>query len=287
MEQAVDNTKNSKAFIATIIWHGLLLLFFIYVGINIPVTPPPVQDLGIEVNLGNSDQGLGVDQPKAPGDPAPDVKVHSAPAREQTPPTAAPQIQTDDNNKEDEPAVANTKKPKVNNHQPVIRETAPRITQQTIVNPTPTPPRPRAVYKGGTGTGGNNQDAFNKSPNEGIAGGQGDQGNPNGNPDSHNYTGTGGTGNSGSATILRGLSGRTFTVPSFQGDFNENQKVAVDLKVDGSGHVVSASYQQRGSTTANSYFVNKAVELAYKLKFNSGTADQQTGTIQFNFKVRE
>jgi hypothetical protein len=286
MEQTLDKSKNSKATIATLLVHGILILILIKIAIHVPAPAPPPQDLGIEVNLGSSDQGLGTNQPKAPGDPAPEVKAVSAPAREQSPPTAQPNIQTDDNNKEDEPAVVKPEKHKVTPHEPVVRETARKITQKTIYNPTPTPPRPRAIYKGGAGTGGNNSDAFNKSPNEGIAGGKGDQGNPNGNPDSHSYTGNGGTGTSGAA-ILRGLSGRTFTMPSFEGDFNENQRVAVDLKVDRGGHVISAIYQQRGSTTANSYFINKAVELARKLKFNQGAADEQTGTIQFNFKVRE
>lgn len=285
MEQALDKSKNSKATIATLLVHGILILILIKIAINVPTPTPPPPDLGIEVNLGNSDQGLGTNQPKAPGDPAPEVKAVTAPDREQSPPTAQPNIQTDDNDKEDQPAVVKPLKPRSTPH-PVIRETARKITQRTIYNATPTPARPRAIYKGGTGTGGNNSDAFNKSPNEGIAGGQGDQGNPNGNPDSHNYTGNGGTGTSGAA-ILRGLNGRSFTMPSFEGDFNENQRVAVDLKVDRSGHVISATYQPRGSSTANAYYTNKAVELARKLKFNQGTADEQTGTIQFNFKVRE
>jgi len=286
MEQALDKSKNSKATIATLVVHAILILILIKIAIHIPAPIPPPVDLGIEVNLGNSDQGLGDHQPTTPGDPAPEAKAVSAPAREQSPPSAQPQIQTDDNNKEEEPAIVTPPKRKVSRPIPVIRETAHRITPRTIVNPTPTRPRPKAMYKGGTGTGGNDQDAFNKSANEGIAGGQGDQGKPNGDPNSHNYTGNGGTGHSGAA-ILRGLNGRTFSLPSFEGDFNENQKVAIDLKVDRSGHVISETFQLRGSTTSNAYYVDKALSLARELKFNAGNADEQTGTIQFNFKVRE
>jgi hypothetical protein len=223
----------------------------------------------------------------SPGDPAPEAKPKTAPAKEQTPPTAKPAIETNDNHNDEAPAISQPLKKKVSAKAPVIRETARRVTQQTIVNPTPAPPHPKAVYKGGTGTGGNDQDAFNKSQNEGVAGGQGDQGKPNGDPNSKSYTGNGGTGHSGAA-IVRGLQGRSFTLPSFQGDFNENAKVAVDLKVDRNGHVVGASYQPRGSTVSDgSSFADRAIELAHELKFNTGNVDEQTGTIVFSFKVRE
>ncbi|TDX01124.1 RodZ family helix-turn-helix domain-containing protein [Dinghuibacter silviterrae] len=285
MEQPNDTAKNTKALVATLVWHGALLLFLIFVGFRVPQPPPPPQDQGIEVNLGNSDQGSGTEQPLAPGDPAPETHVHTAPARTQTPPTAQAHIETNDNNNDDQPAVEQPKKVKPT-PQPVIRETAPRVTQRTIVNPTPAPPRPKALFKGGTGTGGNDQDAFNKSQNEGIAGGQGDQGKPNGDPNSKSYTGNGGTGHSGAA-IVRGLVGRTFSMPSFEGDYNEPAKEYVDLKVDRNGHVISASLHLAGSTHFNGYFADQAVELARKLKFNTSNADEQTGTILFVFKVHE
>jgi hypothetical protein len=285
MQQPPDTAKNTKALVATLVWHGALLLFLIFVGFKVPQTPPPPQDLGIEVNLGNSDQGSGSDQPLAPGEPAPEAHVHSAPARTQAPPTAQAKIETNDNNNDEETAVTQPKKVKVT-PRPVIRETTPKVTPRAIVNPTPAPPKPKAQYKGGTGTGGNNQDAFNKSQNEGIAGGQGDQGKPNGDPNAKSYTGNGGTGHSGAA-IVRGLVGRSFSMPSFEGDYNEPAKEYVDLKVDRNGHVISASLHLSGSTHFNGYFADQAVELARKLKFNTSDADEQTGTILFIFKVHE
>ena len=139
----------------------------------------------------------------------------------------------------------------------------------------------------GSGTGGNEADSYKKGGNEGIAGGQGDQGRPGGNPDSKNYTG-GGRGNSG-VRIASGLSGRSLTrVFKYQDDFNENATVAVDVRIDKSGNVLSASYQLRGSTTSESFFKEKAVEIVRKSKFNAapGGPDEQTGTVLVNFKVR-
>lgn len=288
MQQAPDTAKNTKALVATLVWHGALLLFLIFVGFKIPQAPPPPQDLGIEVNLGNSDQGSGTEQPLAPGDPAPEVKTHSAPVRAQAPPSAQPNIETNDNNNDEETAVNKPKKAKPV-VKPVIRETAPKPSPKVVMNPAPAPRRPAAVMRapGATGPGGNNQDAFNKSQNEGIAGGHGDQGNPNGDPNSKNYTGNGGTGHSGAA-IVRGLVGRSFSMPSFQRDFKENAKIAVDLKVDRNGHVISVSYQPRGSTASNgSQYADLALELARELKFNQGNADEQTGTIIFSFRVTQ
>ena len=39
--------------------------------------------------------------------------------------------------------------------------------------------------------------------------------------------------------------------PSFEDDFNENAKVAVDITVDAGGNVTSASVNPRGTTTTN------------------------------------
>ena len=117
-----------------------------------------------------------------------------------------------------------------------------------------------------------------------MAGGSGDQGRPGGNPNSDNYSGPGGRGNSG-VSISRGLQGRRITgMPSFEDDFNENAKVAVDIKVDGNGKVISATYQPRGSTTSDASMKSIAIRKAMQVKFNSG--EESAGTIVFNFKLK-
>ena len=116
--------------------------------------------------------------------------------------------------------------------------------------------------------------------------GKGDQGAPGGNPDSKNYSGGGrGTG----IAIKSGLSGRYIAKAySYTDDFNENAVIAVDLKIDQSGNVVSATYQPRGSTSSDSFFKTKAVEMVRKSKFNANPngAEEQTGTVLVRFKVR-
>jgi hypothetical protein len=156
-----------------------------------------------------------------------------------------------------------------------------------VETPAPPKPRPKAVFKGinGTGTGGNDADDYKPGGSQGVAGGKGDQGVPGGNPNSNNYTGNGGTGNSG-VSLSRGLQKRGVTkFPSFTDDFNENNKVAVDIHVDASGNVIAADYQLRGSTTSESSMIAIAIRKAKQIKFNAA-GDESVGTIVFNFKVR-
>ena len=59
-----ESNKNTKALVTTLVLHGLLLLMFFLIAFKEPIPPvyPPPGE-GIEVNLGNSDQGFGDVQP--------------------------------------------------------------------------------------------------------------------------------------------------------------------------------------------------------------------------------
>src|SRR6476659_6954374 len=115
-----------------------------------------------------------------------------------------------------------------------------------IVNTPPKVVKPKAVYAGGKNpnNGGNNADSYNNVRNQGIAGGNGDQGKPNGNPNSDSYTGNGGTGNGG-VSITNGLSGRRPVGNTrFEDTYRYGGKVYVNVTVDVNGNVTSASLQQ-------------------------------------------
>lgn len=290
-----ENQKNIKAATWTGIICGALLLLCFLVSWSVPAPEPELQEEGMEVNLGNSDQGLGEIAPMIPGPPsAEEQEVNTPPKTQITQAEDVKEPETDDNDKEapeaviPKPAVKkpdakelpkkeNTTPVKVSNPQPAI-----------VDNPKPAPPKPKATYKGGTasGTGGNDADSWNNSRNQGIAGGKGDQGKPGGSPDADSYTGNGGTGKSG-VSISRGLQGRKISrLPSFQDDFSENAKVAVDIKVDGSGNVISASFQPKGSTTSDAGLRSIALQKAKQIKFSaSGNGEESLGTIIFNFRV--
>lgn len=292
MSQEFETSKNVKAGTITGVISGLLLIFFFLVSWSVPVVPPPVIEEGMEVNLGNSDDGSGDVQPLRPGPPAAAEKEVNTPPKASAPVESVKAVETEEND-EEEPDDVRLPKPKVSDpkstkiptkENTTVAKTAP-AKPQVVENPKLAPPRPKATYKGGDGSGpgGNNADTWNGSKSEGNTTGSGDRGKINGDPNSKNYDGFGGSGN-GSYTIQGNLKGRSIIrQPSFQDEFNENAKVAVDLSVDGSGNVTGATYQPRGSTTSNASMKDIALRKARQLKFAAG--EEQRGTIIFNFKV--
>jgi hypothetical protein len=263
-------------------------LLLLYITWTLPAPPPLPVEEGIEVNLGNSDKGLGTNQPYLPGKPsAQDHQKYTPPRPTVTEKAAAKDVETNDNDKEEAPVV---KKPAVTKPDATKipdKEATPKVVKATkpVENPAPVKPRPKAVFNGvnGNGTGGNDADTYKPGGNQGIAGGKGDQGRPGGNPNSDNYVGNGGTGHSG--IEKRGLVGRNIIhQPSFTDDFNENAKVAVDVQVDGNGNVSNPTFQLRGSTTSESSLVEIAEHKAMQVKFSAGSGDS-FGTLIFNFKV--
>ena len=296
-----DQDKNLKASSYTILLvGGLLIISFLISWAPPPSIEIPVEE-GMEVNLGNSEMGEGYIQPLLPDEPVDlieDVKP--------TPPQAAPQeapvkdIETNDEDLEAPPAVVKKpvekpkKKPEVKPTPEIPKPVAKPKPEAKPVETPPAPPKPKFVYKGQSsntsGQGGNNADTYQPSNGQGIAGGKGDQGKPNGSADSDSYTGNGGSGSGGSGiSISRGLQGRRISSrPSFEEDFNENAKIAVDIKIDATGKVISAAIQPRGTTTGNTSMKAIALQKARQLKFtpDENAPDEQLGTIVFNFRIK-
>lgn len=289
IESQFESQKNMRATLYTAgVCMALLLFFFMYKW-QLPVMEIPPVEEGMEVNLGNSDMGLGTDQAFLPGPPAPnDQQAYTPPKTSPAPVENVKDIATDDNDP-DAPAIRKPSVlPKPNATKVAekdIVKNKPVKNPQPVTNPAPPKPKPKAVFKGvnGTGTGGNDADSYKKGGNQGIAGGNGDQGRPGGDPNASNYEGAGGNGSG--VSIARGLRGRKMvSLPSFQDDFNENAKVAIDIRVDANGKVISAIYQPLGSTTASNTYKNIAIRKAMQIKFNSG-GEESVGTLVFNFKI--
>jgi hypothetical protein len=287
MANHFEQQKNAKAGAYTLATLGVLFLVFFIISWKIPGPEQPLLDEGIEVNLGNSDFGSGDIPPTMPGEPAPEQAEQQMSTPASNPP-APEQVTTEDDNDEPDapvlkrPVEKTVVKPKPQTNQNAVTK---KVTEQPPAPPQPKPKATMGAYKGGNGTGGNNQDQFNNVKNQGIAGGTGDQGKPNGNINSDNYTGNGGTGKSG-VSISRGLTGRRITrLPSFEDDFNENAKIAVDIKVNEDGSVVSAVYSSRGSTSGSAALKSIAIRKAQQLKFNAGD-DESIGTVIFNFRLK-
>lgn len=91
-------------------------------------------------------------------------------------------------------------------------------------------------------------------------------------------------------SLSRGLMGRAIrSTPSFEEDFSENAKIAVDIKIDNRGNVISATIQPRGTTTGNISIKSIALQKARQLKFteDQNAPNEQLGTIVFNFRISQ
>lgn len=291
-----NKSKNIKAAGITIGVHALLLVALLMVSLNVP-PPLPDQDMGIEVNLGTSDDGMGDEQPLNPNPPAAAQPVPSTPQ----PAPAAPadngnsqELATSD--EADAPEVVKQPvKPKNVKPKEIAKTLEPKPEKapkpKAVAPPTPAPPapqpKPKAVFTGGTGNAansGNGADGSNNSQGEGNTGRPGDRGVIGGSPNGGAYTGTPGAGRGASDFRLNGrnLVGR----PSVEWDGNETGYVAINIKVDRNGNVVSATHSLKGSNISNAAAIRIAREAAMRIKYNASqeAPEEQFGTIRFYFK---
>lgn len=110
----------------------------------------------------------------------------------------------------------------------------------------------------------------------------GNQGQQDGDPNSDNLKGLA----KGSSRVGGGLSDRgVLFEPSISDNTQKVGKVVIKVCVDETGKVVEASFTQRGSTTTDTYLVDKAKKAAQKYKFTKSDVETQCGTITVDFKV--
>lgn len=269
---------NTRAAAWTAGVHVMLLLLFIFIRYSSPAAPEPVQELGMEVNLGTDEDGSGDDQPMNTEEPS---ATHAAAAYKATAapkPTAKEILRTED---QTAPSIANSQKAKA-------RDVATRESTTRNANRNPqqsndnnTNQRPRYVYNGGTGRGGNAGPANTTGRGEGNGNGPGDKGVPGGTPGASNYTGVPGSGNGISHTLSRRS---IIAFPPPEAEFREGGKVVIRITVNQNGvisnkQVVSAS---------NGELRAIALRKLEKVKFNKSedAPEEQFGNITFVFKTR-
>lgn len=237
--------------IVTAIVMGLIVALLLAFGYDPP--DPPIPEEGVEVNLGDSDFGSGDD-----AQPASTAAATQAPA---TPNQVATQHVDPTPNIGANTNEGNTVKPIT--EQPKVENKEPEINRNALF------------------TGRRNQPSGSGS--QGVAGGTGDQGNPNGNPNSNNYSGNGG--GNGMNYSLAGRSNVTLPRPNYSS--NDQGTVVIQIWVDRDGKVTRAEYQPKGSNTSNGYLVSQARAAALRARFNAdpNAPDEQKGTITYIFKI--
>lgn len=296
---------------------GMLIL----VGFSTP--PVPDTEGGILVNFGTGETGIGDIEPSPPAfkeeSSAPAVKELASP-----PPSAAkPVVKTAEDpllsqNSEEAPVVKKTP--------PVIKKVDPEAAKKRLekieadrkINEQLEAERIRVreeeaekrriateqkresdIMNKTRNALVNSQNRGTTSTGEGIAGGPGNQGDPNGSINSK-VRGTGsGQGTSGTGTgtgtgdkgISYDLAGREIqgSLPRPKYEYQTEGRVVVDVSVDRSGKVVQAVPGGRGSTTLNQDLFRIAREAAMgaKFKVKQDAPPIQKGTITYIFILKQ
>ncbi|MEW6470380.1 MAG: energy transducer TonB [Bacteroidota bacterium] len=264
MDTSLDRNRHFYAGAGTLVSLLVLLIPIVLVTFKTPV--PPFEEggsMGIEVNLGFDEEGMGqdysTDKPFADDKSQQDASQSSSDAS----PDNNDVMTSDDPDAVSVPPKKNTPDKKNDDPQPD------KNLQDAI-------------------SGSNFNDGNPSSDGTGNV--KGNQGDPNGTPDSKNYDGDGkGTGYGPKVS----LKGRTVEKkPDNINDFSQNATVVVEITVDADGKVINAKVNQTKSKfdePANaSTIIAKARLAALTTRFNKSPdgAPEQTGTITFVFKVK-
>ena len=257
--------KNKRnGIIGTILFHALLLLSFLFMGLTYRIPPPPEE--GISINFGFDEQGSKEVQPEdnsLESNPIIEEIVQESIEIEQEIVTQET-IETEiiEVPKEVKKEIPKEKEPEEKQEEVIIEKVEP------IVNK-------KALY---TGT------KKKEKQSDGNKNKAGNQGSVEGDINSTKYEG-GGIGVDGEAYQLLGRSVAYKAKPIYKVQLEG--KVVVDITVDQLGNVINAIAGVKGSTTLNSQLLKRAKEAALKTKFSAkeSAPSRQQGKIIYNFQL--
>lgn len=236
--------------------------------------------MGMEVNLGTSDQGSGDDQPMDVEDPA--SSAMAARRAAESSPSSADVERSDDENAPSISAAATNSRG--NASQPTTSQNRNHSNATSNANAHSTQPqRPRYLYPGSTGRGGNSAAVNMPGSNEGNTTGPGDRGVPRGTLGADNYVGSPGNGTGG---VSYSLSGRTMIAfPSREARFRHGGRVVVRVTVARDGSITNRQIKKSTNNELNSIALHKAQEARFNA--DSHAPDEQFGEIIFEFTTRQ
>ena len=254
----LDDSDKRKGLIGTVVFHAILLFLFFIFGLTV-LEPKPEE--GIVINFGYTETGSGDRAEVVSGGQQQTQDEREVPENnpEQTNETAVEEVVTQDQ----------TDAPNINDDQ----QEEPTPQEQEPEEPKPDDQLSNTI-----------DDFFNtsESSSQGEAGGEGDQGDPTGDPSSPNYDGTPGGGGDGNYQ----LGDRLATAkPKPIYDCDAEGKVYVKIWVNQQGKVIRAEPGQRGTTDMSPCLLKRAKEAALKTKWQGDATapEQQVGQIIYNF----
>ncbi len=259
--------------------HVLLILLLLLWRFSVPAREVNVPDMGMEVNLGTSPDGSGVDQPMDVEDPASSASNVSR---------SQQQASSSDNDversmDEDDPSVAEAAHRTRQRSENANSDARPGQATMQSSTRSVQPQRPRYVYPGSNGRGGNSAAVNYQGTSEGNTTGNGDRGVAGGTPGSPNYTGSPGTGTGGISYKLDGRSIVAF--PPREAKFREGGRVVVRVTVNRDGEIVNRQIVSSTNTELSPIALRKLSLVRFN-KSESAPAEQ-FGNITFEFKTRQ
>lgn len=278
---------NIKALAWTVGIHLFLLIILAFWKYSTPAFATTTPEMGMEVNLGTSNDGFGTDQPMDMDDPANEVAVNNQQAAAQQDNTEQEVERTDEDEAPDvappvRPVATPRPRPVTTPPQQPTRRPVATNTQTNTRNNTPQQQRPRFVYQGSNGRGGNGAQQNLPGGNEGNTFGDGDRGVPNGTPGASNYTGSPGTGNGG---VSHSLSGRKIVAYDVTEEaYREGGKVVIRVTVNKSGNIVNKQIRSATNSEISGIALRKLS--AYKFNRSDNAPAEQFGDITIVFKTR-
>lgn len=276
-----EEENKRKSFLVSLVVHLLLLLIMILPFLKVSGTFPP-EEGGILVVFGDTDAG-GDTAPIQSENTITESSQESTKSEESAPPSrektnADSKVKTDvsdiaagsnsNKTKEADKAKADAQK----------KAEADAKAKQAEKEKAEKEAKQKAEYEQSKKQ---YSDLFGGSKGDGSS--PGNQGDPKGDPDGKALEGiTKGTGKIGG-----GLSGRgVLFEPPFRDNSQKTGRVVLNICVDNTGKVTTATFTQKGSTTSDSYLIDLARSNALKYKFSKGEADNQCGTLTIDFKVQ-
>lgn len=269
-----------RAIIGAILFHLLLLIALIFLGLSTPLPLP--EEEGVEVNLGFSDVGSGNQQAQEPLE-----QIKPPPPTPENKAAEQPQEEIVEEQSDEAPAIQEklAEKPKIEEKkpEPVVKEKVeekPVVKEQPIITPKEPEPDPepvvdpRLLYPGKK----NNSGTSSEGPDKDA----GDKGKETGDPNSSGYDGLGGQGN-GISFSLGDRKAKSLPKPVY--DSEDQGKVVVSIWVNKLGEVTRAEIMQKGTNVTDIKLRNMARDAALKAKFTSDSeaAEVQKGTITYHF----
>ena len=284
-------SERGKGIAGTMLIHLLLFAFLILFSFS--VNPPAETEMGILVNFGTDETGLGMIEPSPPAvqeetsPPLPSdvaIKTKEEPLLTQNT-EEAPEVKKVDPEAEkkriEKIEVARKQKELLETER--IRKVEAEVERKRIEAEQQ---RQVDIMNRTKNALANSKNAGTNSTGEGIAGGPGNQGVTSGSINSKVRGDGSGLGDKGISYDLQGRGFQALPPPKY--DYQGEGRVVVEVSVDRSGKVIQAIPGIKGSTTLVDYLLKVAKDAAMEARFEikPDAPVVQKGTITYNFILK-